>query len=51
MTTIETPLLIPNRSARAAGVTAFRALLARDLHVLVRNLREFLPRTLLQPLL
>jgi len=51
MTTIETPLLIPNRSARAAGVTAFRALLARDLHVLVRNLREFIPRTLLQPLL
>jgi ABC-2 type transport system permease protein len=51
MTTIETPLHIPNRSARAAGVTAFRALLARDLHVLVRNLREFLPRTLLQPLL
>ena len=32
MSTIETPLLIPNRSARAAGVTAFRALLGRDMH-------------------
>ena len=51
MTPIETTTFIPQRSARAAGVTAFRALLGRDMHVLVRNLREFLPRTLLQPLL
>lgn len=38
-------------SARSLGVTAFGALLARDLHVLRGNLKEFLPRTLLQPLL
>ncbi|MFN8019516.1 MAG: ABC transporter permease [Acidimicrobiales bacterium] len=31
--------------------TAFRALLARDLYVLRHNLREFIPRTVLQPLL
>ena len=38
-------------STRSLGVTAFVALLARDLHVLRGNLKEFLPRTLLQPLL
>ncbi len=32
-------------------MTAFTALLLRDLHVLRKNLKEFLPRTLLQPLL
>jgi ABC-2 type transport system permease protein len=42
---------IPTRSTRALGVIAFRALLARDMHVLVRNLKEFLPRTILQPLM
>jgi ABC-2 type transport system permease protein len=31
--------------------TAFVALLLRDLHVLRKNLREFIPRTVLQPLL
>lgn len=31
--------------------TAFRALLARDLYVLRHNLKEFIPRTVLQPLL
>lgn len=31
--------------------TAFRALLARDVYVLRHNLREFIPRTVLQPLL
>jgi ABC-2 type transport system permease protein len=31
--------------------TAFKALLLRDLHVLLKNLREFIPRTILQPLL
>jgi ABC-2 type transport system permease protein len=35
---------------RGSGV-AFRALLLRDLTVLRKNLKEFLPRTLLQPLL
>jgi len=43
--------LIPLRSPRAAAVVAFGALLARDLTVTRRNLREVLPRTLLQPLL
>ncbi|CAB4608503.1 unannotated protein [freshwater metagenome] len=42
---------IPIRSTRASGIIAFRALLARDMHVLVRNLAEFLPRTILQPLM
>lgn len=31
--------------------SAFVALLARDLRVLVKNLREFIPRTIIQPLL
>ena len=39
------------RPGGAASVTAFRALLLRDAHVLRRNLGEFVPRTLLQPLL
>lgn len=51
MTIIETPLVTPDRSARAAAAVAFRALLARDLHVLRKSLAEFLPRTILQPLL
>jgi len=41
----------PTRSAAAAGRDAFTALLLRDLRVLRKNLKEFLPRTLLQPLL
>jgi ABC-2 type transport system permease protein len=54
MTTIETaiePTVATTRSTRSAAITAFRALLGRDLHVLIRNLKEFLPRTILQPLL
>jgi ABC-2 type transport system permease protein len=43
--------LIPARSPRAASFVAFRALLARDLTVTRKNLREVVPRTLLQPLL
>lgn len=35
----------------ATTATAFRALLLRDLAVLRKNLREFVPRTILQPLL
>jgi ABC-2 type transport system permease protein len=35
----------------AAGRTAFRALLARDLNVLRKNVVEFLLRTIMQPLL
>jgi ABC-2 type transport system permease protein len=41
--------LAPIRGGSSA--TAFRALLLRDLTVLRKNLKEFLPRTLLQPLL
>ena len=41
----------PRSAARAASRTAFRALLLRDLTVLRKNLKEFLPRTLLQPFL
>ena len=41
----------PTRSAATAGRDAFTALLLRDLRVLRKNLKEFLPRTLLQPLL
>ena len=39
------------RSARAASTVAFRALMLRDLTVLRKNLKEFIPRTLLQPFL
>lgn len=52
MTTIDQAAApVDDASARSAAITAFGALLARDLHVLRLNLREFLPRTLLQPLL
>ncbi len=43
--------LVPERSPRGAAVTAFRALLLREAVVLRKNLKEFIPRTLLQPLL
>ncbi len=43
--------LIPHRKPRAASVVAFGALLSRDLTVTRKNLREVVPRTLLQPLL
>ena len=39
------------RAVGAAGRAAFVGLLARDLTVLRKNLKEFLPRTLLQPFL
>jgi ABC-2 type transport system permease protein len=38
-------------ASRASGVSAFWALLLRDAYVLAHNLKEFLPRTLIQPLL
>jgi len=38
-------------SARMAGRLAFKGLLIRDLVVLRRNLRQFIPRTILQPFL
>ena len=45
-------LSIPStRPAVAASRTAFGALLLRDLTVLRKNLKEFIPRTILQPLL
>jgi ABC-2 type transport system permease protein len=43
--------LVPARTPEAASRTAFKALLLRDLVVLRKTLQEFLPRTLLQPLL
>src|SRR5947208_16338153 len=39
------------RSAARASRSAFAALLYRDLAVLKKNLREFIPRTIIQPLL
>jgi ABC-2 type transport system permease protein len=51
MTTTAPTIGTTTRSTRSAGVAAFRALLARDLHVLLRSLNEFIPRTILQPLL
>ncbi len=39
------------RSARGSSWAAFRALLMRDLTVLGRDLKEFLPNTLMQPLM
>ena len=39
------------RSAAKASESAFKALLLRDLTVLRKNLREFIPRTLIQPFL
>jgi ABC-2 type transport system permease protein len=44
-------ILVPERSPRRAGVVAFGALLARDLTVTRKNLKEVVPRTLLQPIL
>lgn len=42
----------PRRApAKVSTATAFKALLYRDVYVLSRNLREFIPRTVLQPLL
>ena len=43
--------LAPSRTPLAAAQVAFRALLLRDLVVLRKTLKEFIPRTILQPLL
>jgi ABC-2 type transport system permease protein len=43
--------LVPARGPRAASCIAFGALLARDMTVTRKNLREVVPRTLLQPFL
>ncbi|MFN8028218.1 MAG: ABC transporter permease [Acidimicrobiia bacterium] len=43
--------LVPQRKPTAAARVAFRSLLLRDLVVLRKTLKEFIPRTLLQPLL
>jgi ABC-2 type transport system permease protein len=52
MTSISTvPVDLDRHAGRVGAASAFGALLLRDLAVLRKNLREFLPRTLLQPLL
>jgi ABC-2 type transport system permease protein len=43
--------LVPRRTPVAAARVAFRALLLRDLLVLRKTLKEFIPRTILQPFL
>lgn len=51
MATTELALDRPIRPAQDAGRDAFVALLLRDMHVLRKTLKEFLPRTILQPFL
>jgi ABC-2 type transport system permease protein len=55
MTTTDVPLddldVTVGPASRASGRSAFRALLGRDAYVLAHNLKEFLPRTLIQPFL
>jgi ABC-2 type transport system permease protein len=46
-----TTALIPQRSPTRSALVAFGSLLARDLTVTRKNLKEVVPRTLLQPLL
>jgi ABC-2 type transport system permease protein len=48
---LPSPDLIPRRRALAASRVAFGSLLLRDAVVLRKTLREFIPRTLLQPFL
>jgi ABC-2 type transport system permease protein len=43
--------LVPNRKPVAAARVAFRSLILRDLVVLRKTLKEFIPRTILQPFL
>jgi ABC-2 type transport system permease protein len=51
-TTVQPPRLdASTRTAAGASRTAFAALLLRDMTVLRTNLKEFLPRTVLQPFL
>jgi ABC-2 type transport system permease protein len=50
--TVPTPVtLAPARKPMAAARVAFRSLLLRDLVVLRKTLKEFIPRTILQPFL
>jgi ABC-2 type transport system permease protein len=42
---------VPEAASHPSGRSAFKALLLRDAYVLRRNLKEFLPRTLIQPFL
>ena len=51
MSAVDATPLVPRRSAAAATRVAFRALLLRDAVVLRKTLKEFVPRTLLQPFL
>ena len=51
MPTAHTPIVFARRSAAASSRSAFAALLLRDLTVLRKTLKEFIPRTILQPFL
>jgi ABC-2 type transport system permease protein len=51
MSTATLPTDTTAEEAHVGIASAFKALLYRDLYVLSRNLREFIPRTVLQPLL
>jgi ABC-2 type transport system permease protein len=56
MTTLDATVNPPSGAAfesgnKATGVSAFKALLTRDGYVLAHNLKEFLPRTIIQPFL
>ena len=46
-----TPTAGPDVTSHPSGRSAFKALLLRDAYVLRKNLKEFLPRTLIQPFL
>ena len=48
---LPSPDLIPRRRALAASRVAFTALLLRDATVLRKTMKEFVPRTILQPFL
>jgi ABC-2 type transport system permease protein len=48
---LPSPELIPRRRALAASRVAFASLLLRDATVLRKTLKEFIPRTILQPFL
>ena len=51
MTPSGSSLFVPSADRTYSVATSFRALLLRDLRVLVKNLKEFIPRTILQPFL
>jgi ABC-2 type transport system permease protein len=51
MTATHTPIVVVKRSATASSRAAFGALLLRDMTVLRKQLKEFIPRTVLQPFL